>query len=142
MTKRNFDISVQQRADLLEAYRKVAPICLTQKQAWEHTVKSPAPRYYVSRKQAFQKVVKMIKGDFSEVNAMKPLRQSMYYSLYQKTLQMIDKREFAGKSLHYIMQFVVCQPAPSFFIQPYALMKIFQIAKKEDKERMMKNRKE
>lgn len=140
MTKRNFDISVQQRADLLEAYRQVAPYCLTQQQAWEHTVKSPAPRYYVSHKQAFQKVAKMIKGDFSEVNSMKPLRQSMYYSLYQTTLKMIDKREFAGKSLHYIMQFVICQPAPSFFIKTDALVKIFPIAKEEDKQRKLQNK--
>lgn len=135
MTKHNYDISIQQRADLLAAYRKIAPYCLTQQQAWQRTVSSPAPRYYVSRKQAFQKVVKMVKGDFSEVDAMKPLRRQMYYSLYEQTLKAINKREFANMPLFYIMQFVVCQPAPSFFLTPYSMMKVFPIAKKEDEQK-------
>jgi hypothetical protein len=81
-------------------------------------VNEPAPRYYVSPKQASQNIALMVRGDFSRIEMMMPLRREMYYSLFKVVQELSEKREFIGKSLSYIMKFAVVQPAPKFFISP------------------------
>ncbi len=70
MTKTNYSLTEKQREDLMKTYREVAPTCHTAKEAWAKIVSLPAPRYYVNPKQAFEKLRKMVVGDFSEVDAM------------------------------------------------------------------------
>jgi hypothetical protein len=81
-------------------------------------VNEPAPRYYVTPRQASQNIASMIRGDFSKVDMMMPLRREMYYSLFKVVQELSERREFIGKSLSYIMKFAVVQPAPKFFISP------------------------
>lgn len=129
MTKTNFDLSAQFRHDLLEAYNndKCAPVALKQWQAYDHAVKSKAKRYYVTPKQAFQVLAPLIKGDFTAFNKRTNNdRKRMYISLLETTLKLIDKRQFKGKSLFYIMHFAVLQPAPEFFCNWRTLQKIHQ----------------
>lgn len=133
MSKKDFELTAIMRDDLMAAYRDVVSSCYTQKQAWEKTVKHPAPRYYVSAKQAHDVLRKMVKGDFSEVDAFRPQKKSMYYSLYRKLLEMSQQREYLKKSLWYICQFLVIQPAPEFFLSTSALQKNFMLYKKYGK---------
>jgi hypothetical protein len=118
MSKSNYDISHQLHVDLIEAYKRVSPHCWTQHEAYERMVKEPAPRYYVSAKQAYQVIAPMTKGDFDLVNLMIPMRRRMYYSIFETFMRMSEQRQFVGKSLYYIMQFVVLSQAPEFFITP------------------------
>ena len=114
--KNDYDITRQFQNDLIKAYNRVAPTCLMQSQAWEKTVKQPAPRYYITAKQALQVLSPMMQGDFTHVDMMIPNKRRMYYSLYEKTIELSEKRAFVGKSLTYIVQFAVASPAPEFFI--------------------------
>ena len=118
MSKVNFDISKQMQHDLISAYKRVCGNCWSQRQAYERMVNEPAPRYYISPRQASQNIALMVKGDFSRVDMMLPLRREMYYSLFKVVQELSEKREFIGKSLSYIMKFAVIQPAPKFFISP------------------------
>lgn len=118
MSKENFDISKQMQGDLIQAYKKVYSTCWSQRQAYERMVKEPAPRYYVSPKQACAIISPMMRGDFEYVDMMLPLRREMYYSLFDVVVKLSERREFIGKSLSYIMKFAVAQPAPQFFISP------------------------
>jgi len=118
MSKENFDISKQLQHDLIEAYKQVYSSCWSQKQAYERMVLQPAPRYYVTPRQASAVLSPMMKGDFEWVDMMLPLRREMYYSLYHEVIKLCEKREFIGKSLSYITRFAVVQPAPRFFISP------------------------
>lgn len=104
--------------DLMEAYKQVAPHCWTQHEAYERMVKQPAPRYYITPKQAFLVIARMVKGDFERVNMMLPLRRKMYYSLFDEFVKLCEKPSFYGKSVSYICQFLVERPAPEFFIAP------------------------
>lgn len=122
----------QQHIDVLTAYREVAPRCRSQKEAWEKTARHTAPRYYVTPRQAWNRLRLMVRGDFSEVDAMKPIRRRMYYSLYHKLGEMSQRREFVGCSLWFICQFLVSEPAPEFFIGGEAVKRIFVFAKKYD----------
>lgn len=102
----------------MDAYKRVAPTCWTQGEAYERMVKEPAPRYYVTAKQAYQVIAKMVKGDFEMVNMMLPLRRRMYYSLYDEFVSLCEKPIFFNKSVWFIIQHAVARPAPQFFISP------------------------
>lgn len=72
----------------------------------------------------------MVRGDFSEVDRMRPTNKRMYYSLFDKLKEMSQRREFVGCSLWFICQFLVVEPAPEFFIGDEAIKRIFLFAKK------------
>ena len=128
--KIDYDISKQFQDDLIKAYNAVAPKCWTQEEAYEKAVKQPAPRYYVSAKQAAQVIARMVKGDFERVDMMLPNRKRMYYSLFQKVIEMSEKRDFVGKSLTYIVNFAVSSPAPEFFVSVYSIRQVRQFLKR------------
>lgn len=104
--------------DLMDAYKKVAPLCWTQQEAYNRMVKQPAPRYYVTAKQAYQVIARMAKGDFERVNMMLPLRRRMYYTLFDEFVRLCEKPTFYGTSVWFIVQHAVERPAPEFFISP------------------------
>lgn len=120
--KTDYHISRLFQEDIIKAYNKVAYLCFSQKEAYEKAVKQPAMRYYVTPKQAAQVISPMVRGDFSKVNKMKPNRQRLYYSLFERVVELSEKREFIGKSLAYIIEFAVVSPAPEFFVS-YHLIK-------------------
>ncbi len=134
MTKTNYELIVRQREDLMASYRDVAPHCRTQQEAYEKVVASPAPRYYVSPREAWNKLRLMAVGDFSKVNRMKPLKRKLYYSLFERMMEMSQRTEFVGKSLWFICQFLVGEPAPEFFLKPDTMKFIFSYYKKYGKE--------
>lgn len=129
MTKVNYDITKQMRMDLMMAYAAVAHTCLTKEQAFKHAVLHPAPRFYITRKQAYQVISRMIRGDFSQVDKFDNNRKRMYYELFDRTQEAIQKRGYKGKSLYYIMQFIVIQPAPEFYLSWRTFEKIFMFMK-------------
>lgn len=134
MTKANYELIEKQREDLLKVYREIAPHCRRQQEAYEKVVSSPAPRYYVSPRQAWDKLRLMATGDFSVVDKMKPIKRRMYYSLFNRMTEMSQRNEFIGKSLWFICQFLVGEPAPEFFIKPDSMKFIFNHCKKYGKD--------
>lgn len=128
--KNDYDISKQFQDDLIKAYNAVAPHCWSQSEAYEKAVKQPAPRYYITPRQAAQIISPMVRGDFEKVNMMLPNKRRMYYSLFQKVIELSEKRCFIGKSLTYIMQYAVSQPAPEFFVTGYTVEQVRRYIKK------------
>lgn len=100
----------------MDAYKRVAPKCWTQDEAYCKMVKEPAPRFYVTAKQAYQVIARMVKGNFEMVNMMKPIRRRMYYTLYDEFVALCEKPSFYNKSVWYIIQHAVERPAPEFYI--------------------------
>lgn len=127
--KNDYDISRQMQDDLIKAYNQVAPHCWFQEDAYKKAVKQPAPRYYVSAKQAAQIISPMVRGNFERVNMMLPNRRRMYYSLFEKVVELSEKRAFIGKSLIYIVQYAVASPAPEFFCSFEKLHEVRQFIK-------------
>lgn len=130
MTKSNYTINRQQQEDLMKAYCRVSGSSYFQQEAFIRTTKEPAPRYYVSPKQAYQVLSKMMHGDFSGVDRMHDTRRRMYYSLYERTLQLAEQRAFLGKSLWAIVPYAVLSPAPEFFIGCESVRRIRRWIKK------------
>ena len=126
--------------DLIKAYNRVAPSSWTQEEAYKKAVKEPAPRYYITPRQAAQVISPMVHGDFRKVNMMLPNKRRMYLSLFQKVVEMSEKRAFIGKSLTYIMQYAVLSPAPEFFCSHeriHALRSLIKTGKLDDEGRVI-----
>lgn len=130
MPKQNFSLTAQLREDLMDAYRDVYSRCLSQQEAWRKTATHSAPRYYVTPKCAWEKLRFMVRGDTSAVDKMERLRKQMYYDLFNKLQEMSQQKAFLGKSLWFICQFLVTQPAPQFYISTEALRKSLRLSKK------------
>ena len=134
MTKINFDLTTMQREDLMMAYRDVAGTCHKQEEAYRKVAEHPAKRCYVSAKQAFEKLRRMVVGDFTEVDSMKEPKRRMYYYLFGKLNELSQRKEYIGKSLYFICSFLVCEPAPEFFVTPETVRDIFCKYRKYGKE--------
>lgn len=106
------------QTDLMDAYKRVCGRCWNQREAYERMVMEPAPRYYITPKQAFQVLSPMMRGDFTQVKQMLKLKREMYYSLYDEVVKMAEQTQFVNKSLWFIVQFAVTRPAPRFYITP------------------------
>lgn len=134
MSKSNYSISRKLHEDLMKAYCDVCEKSLSQlwsqRDAYARAVLQPAPRYYVSPKQAHQVLAPMFKGDYSHVDKMKDARRRMYYSLYNRVIELSQKRAFIGKSLWQIIPYAVNGPAPEFFIGVESIRKMRRFIKK------------
>lgn len=126
MGKANYDITKQMRADMIKAYCKACEGSWTMQEACAKAVLMPAPRFYITPKQAYNVISTMVKGDFEMVDLYPPLKRKMYYELFDVVMRLTEKREFIGKSLWYIMPFAVIQPASQFFYKPHSLYCIRQ----------------
>lgn len=128
--KKDYDISKQFQDDIVKAYNSVANTSWTQEDAYKKVMEMPAPRYYVSAKQAAQILSPMVRGDFERVNLMKPNRRRMYYSIFKRVIELSERRAFIGKPLAYIVRYAVVSPAPEFFVSLSAIAKVRSFLKK------------
>ena len=114
--------------ELMAVYRKVLKDydCHTQAEAFDRTVRHPASRFFVEPRRAYQNIYPMLRGDYSKIEQMKPLRQEMYKALYDVVMRLSQKRQFWGKSPYYIVKFAVTEPAPRFYIGVEKMRKVFR----------------
>lgn len=120
--------SKQMSEDLKVAYRDVnrRVDIRSQQEAFELTVREPAPRFYVSAEKARCYICPMLRGDSSRVDRLRPLRREMYHALFDVVLRLSRRREFSGRSAHYILSFAVNEPAPRFYIGEEMMRKVFR----------------
>lgn len=114
--------------ELMKVYCKVLGEydCRTQSEAFERTVRHPASRFFVDPRRAYQNIYPLLRGDYSRLEKMKPLRQEMYKALFDVVLRLSQKRQFWGKSPYYIVKFAVAEPAPRFYIGVEKMRKVFR----------------
>ena len=98
----------------------------TQTEAFERTVRHPASRFFIDTRRAYQNIYPMLRGDYSRLEKMKPLRQEMYKVLFDVVMRLSQKRQFWGKSPYYIVRFAVLEPAPRFYIGIEKMRKVFR----------------
>ncbi len=134
MVKRNFELTCRMREDLLDAYRNVYSRCRSQTEAYQKTVKHPAPRFYITPKRAYNMLRPMVMGDFSGLEDIPPQKKKMYLELFDKLQQMTQKKEYIGKSLWFVCQFLVVQPASEFYLSVDTFKDIFPSMKRYGKD--------
>lgn len=114
--------------ELMKVYCKVLSEVdvRTQAEAFERTVRHPASRFFIETRRAYQNIYPMLRGDYSRLEKMKPLRQEMYRALYDVVMRLSQKRQFWGKSPYYIVKFAILEPAPRFYIGVEKMRKVFR----------------
>lgn len=109
----------QMMRDLMQVYREVVADCpqgTTQTEVYQMVVHHPAPRFYVDPRWAHSIVSPMMRGDRSRLEKMTPLKQQMYADLYDKVMELSQRKGFWRKSLYHILKSAVLEPAPRFYI--------------------------
>lgn len=114
--------------ELMKVYCKVLSECdvHTQTEAFERTVRHPASRFFIEARRAYQNICPILRGDYSHLEKMTPLRQEMYKALYDVVMRLSQKRQFWGKSPYYIVKFAILEPAPRFYIGVEKMRKVFR----------------
>lgn len=134
MPQKSEELQIQKCTDLMAAYRSVVSSCSTQQQAWKRTVDSPAPRFYVTHFQAYQRMLQFYKKD-PAINKLPLLQKRQYEALYEVCLRMSQQKEYLGMSLYQLTQFAILQPAPSFFVSVKSMPRFFQLAKQYERDK-------
>lgn len=114
--------------ELMVVYRKVLREndYYTQTAVFDMTVRHPASRFFIDPRRAYQNIYPMLRGDYSRLEKMKPLRQEMYKTLLDLVMKLSQKPKFSGKSPFYIVTYAVQQPAPRFYIGVEQMRKVFR----------------
>lgn len=106
------------KEDLMKVFREISVkyTCRTQMEAYEETVSHPAPRFYIDARRAHCVISPMMRGDYTRLEKLSPLRQEMYRALYDTVMRLYQKSTYWKKSLYYVLQFAILEPAPRFYI--------------------------
>ena len=127
----------QMKDDLMKVFREISAgyTCRYQTEAYEQTVKHPAPRYYIDARRAHRVISPMRRGDYTELHKLSALKQQMYLDLFDTVQKLYQRSAYWGKSLYYVLQFAILEPAPRFYIGADMMRLIW-------KERTKRKRKE
>lgn len=125
----------QMKDDLMKVFREVSGSyeCRNNWEAWERVVEHPAPRFYIDPRRAHARISPMLHGDRSQIECLPPLKREMYEALFETTMRLWQKSAYWGKSLHYVLQFAVLEPAPRFYIKPVRMGQIWREKTKRSK---------
>ena len=135
MKRGNYKLIEEMREALMKAYCDVYRFCWNQQEAWEKAVRSEAPRYYVSAKQAYLVLLPMVRGERKHLEVMTPEKKRMYESLFDKVMFAAQRPEFVGMSLHAIVPHVICEKAPEFFVGSESIRKTWRMMKRRERAR-------
>ena len=119
----------EMRRDLMRVYGEVyrnLPMGTTQTEVYELVVQQPARRFYVDPRRAHLIISGMTRGDMSGLRQLSPLKQQMYRDLYEKVMEMSQRKGFWGKRLFFILREAVLEPAPRFYISAKRMEQIWK----------------
>lgn len=131
----------QMSQDLMKVYREVVqevPLGITQTEIYEMVVAHPAPRFYIDPRMAHIRLSPMMRGDYTELEKLKPLRQKMYKDLFEVVMRLSQKSRYWRKSLYYILKDAVLEPAPRFYISQDTMRQIWKKKSIEERKARMK----
>lgn len=108
----------QMKDDLMKVFREIASqhVCRCQKEAYNQTVHHTAPRFYIDARRAHCVISSMRRGDYTQLDKLSPLKRQMYQDLFDTVQRLYQKSAYWGKSLYYVLQFAILEPAPRFYI--------------------------
>ena len=108
----------EMKNDLMRVYREVVGqySCKNQTEAYDLTVRHPAPRFYVDARWAHQVISPMTRGDFKVLDKMDALRRQMYHDLLDTVLRLKQKEKYWNSSLYELVRHAILEPAPRFYI--------------------------
>lgn len=123
--KIDFDITWQFHCDLMAAYRRIAPTCWRQAQAWRLVAESPAPRFYISG-DACARVLRRIRNEGTGfLDDIRESKKRMYLELWVRFQRLCRNRDYMDISFIGLCDILVMQPAPEFYCSPGTVREVF-----------------
>jgi hypothetical protein len=120
----------QRKSDLLRAYRTYISNCrlIEKAKALDEIVNMPASRFYISRQRAYSVVIAILTGK-DNLSTMRPNKRDMFVEIYNRTMVMHE--QYPDMPLVDIVDQVIAQPAPRFYLSSGSAKTIINEAKKE-----------
>ena len=120
-----FEYSRERDADLLSTYYRYVGF-FGANELYRRIVESPARRFYVSPERAYAVVLRILRG--SDLSRMRPERREMFFEIARRV---DDARvRYPQSSLAAIIERVVEQPAPKFYLTPKSAITIIHYIRK------------
>lgn len=118
----------QMKEDLMKVFREVCSSyeCKNNREAWRQVVTHEAPRFYIDSRRAHLYISPMLRGDTSKIDKLSPLKREMYQELFKTVMRIWQEDKYYGKSLNYVLQFAILEPAPRFYIDTKRMEQIWK----------------
>ncbi len=130
----------QMASDLMKAYRDVVseelPQGITQTEVYDMVVVRQAPRFYIDPRRAHLRISRMMRGDYSELEELNPLKQMMYKDLFEVVMRLSHRKSY--KSLYAVLKDAVLENAPRFYISGKRMGQIWRMKNEESRLARMK----
>jgi hypothetical protein len=136
------EYSDERANDLLMAYFAQIKQCsyISMPDIYRAIVNSPTPRFYVSAPRASVVIAKIEKGE--DISYMRPTKKEMFYEIHRRFTKLKDK--FPKRSICQIIEDIIEQPAPKFYLTPGSAKIMIQKAKKkwyaEKRKRLLRHK--
>lgn len=133
--RRIFEYRSERDRDLLNAYRRQiaqssGPIQL--REVMYQVVNSPSSRFWVSPERAMRVISSMDHGN--RLNGMIRNKRIMFREIYRRVHQLRTRPHYRQLPLSEVVQIVVEQPAPSFYMTPQSAIVIMHHIRKRRKQ--------
>lgn len=115
--------------DLLRAYFRYIETCshVSMPCVFKAVVEMPASRFWVSAPRAAIVVANIMRGD--SLTYMRPNKREMFFEIHRRVL--ILRRADPLLSLHQLVEAVISQPAPKFYMAPGSARALILKARKQ-----------
>ena len=102
--------------DLLRAYFRHIRSCrhIRMPDIFNHIVEMPAARFWVSSSRAAVVVARILRGD--DLNYMRPSKREMFFEIHRRVVEL--QAHNPDLTLHRLVEMVVSQTAPKFYLAP------------------------
>ena len=127
------DFTEERKADLFEAFHRNLKESKSVKEAITHTVNSPAKKFYVSTEEAKRIYSKIMNG--CPIDRISEEFQEMYREVVVRSLRY--KLEHIEKPIGEIIEEIIEQPAPKFYLKPGSARSMIYDHIKHRKRRMI-----
>ena len=117
MSKGKFAMAKEKEQDLVDACRSIyreAHGRIHFNELGQRLAEHPASRFWVSAETAYVVIKRMLAG--AHIETMRDSKRRMYEEIYRRVVKM--RNQEPQKSLQDIVECVVEQPAPSFYMTP------------------------
>jgi hypothetical protein len=139
--RRDEDLYERKIEEMISVYRKVAPECWTQKQAFERVVNHPASGFFILPQTACNVVRNMYWGRSDHIRRRSGNQARMYEEIYRRIMEKSQKPEYSGMSLVGLCTIVVDEPAPEFYMSVDSFRNVFSREKAKLRMRYENRRK-
>ena len=115
--------------DLLWAYFRYLEACkhVSMPDVFKRVVEMPAERFWVSAPRATVVVASIMRGD--NLHYMRPNKREMFFEIHRRV--MVLRRTYTDWSMPRLIEAVIAQPAPKFYLAPGSARVLILKARKQ-----------